>query len=88
MSKENDRERKKRINAIFENVGEAVVQIEVLNPATSKLFPGHGTAAPTREEAKEWLNRKARQRKWLAVVKGVTLLAAIVAAFAAVLGLF
>ena len=53
MSEVNDREREKRINAIFENVGEAVVQIEVLNPATSKLFPGHGTAAPTREEAKE-----------------------------------
>lgn len=85
---ENESVRKQRLEALFENLGEPAVQIQVLNPATTTLFPGLGEAEPTREEARAWLAKKSSQRAWKARRDWIVFWSAIIAAITATAGLF
>ena len=88
MVTETPKERRKHTAAIFENIGVAAVQSYVLNPATTSEFPGNSESEPTRDEAREWLVRKALQKKRQRVMTYVGGIAAVVAAIASVIGLF
>lgn len=88
MTEETPKERKKRVNLIFENIGEAMVQAEVISPAAGLLFNLGSSSEPTRDEAEKWLKTRSRNRKILMVVSIVGTLAAILAAVFSVLGYF
>jgi len=80
--------RKLRLEALFESLGEPAVQMQVLNPACTPLFPGRSKAYPTREEANDWLSRKAHQRGWKVWRDRILFWSAIIAAISATAGPF